>query len=159
MGPGELGQLMKQVVYVGTSDFRELGAADFEKLGVDHDDMVFPRGQAVEVSNALAEKLMESPLVRRQFVEYDEDSALVQRVAADAASPSGGNLMVPVDDETGELKTAQGPAEDAQTDSGSAGGTASGGSTSGGSTAGSTTSSGRGGSTARTSGSRTGRSR
>lgn len=49
---------MARLKYMGTSDSRELSAADFKKLGVeDQKKTVFPRFEEVEVDDVVAEAL------------------------------------------------------------------------------------------------------
>lgn len=50
---------MAQVIYQGPSDAYELSAADFKRLGVeDGKKTAFPRGEAVEVDDSVAEALL-----------------------------------------------------------------------------------------------------
>lgn len=63
---------MKQIIYTGTSDFREFTKLDLERLGVEHKEISFAKKQPVEVSNELADLLLNSILVEREFVLADD---------------------------------------------------------------------------------------
>lgn len=49
---------MKNVVYIGTSNKRAISSDVLEKYSISHADMEFVRGQAIEVSNEVAELLL-----------------------------------------------------------------------------------------------------
>lgn len=76
---------MRNVVYTGPSTYRVLDEDDFHALGVDHKLVEFKHGESVEVSNALADALLSSPLVASTFAEAPakdeevvEDEPLIQ---------------------------------------------------------------------------------
>ena len=64
-----------KVQYDGLSDLMILAAADFKKAGVKEGKTEFPRGVAVEVSDAAAEALLsdEGIFADFSFSEADED--------------------------------------------------------------------------------------
>ena len=66
-----------QVKYTGKSDFQEFSAADFKKAEVDDQNKVsFPKGEAVEVSDAAGEALISKEGVFGQHsFEQVEDEA------------------------------------------------------------------------------------
>lgn len=66
---------MAKVKYVGPMDTRELGAADFKKLGVEEGGkkMTFTQGEEVEVDDNIAEALMHATMLPGEF-EIVEDA-------------------------------------------------------------------------------------
>jgi hypothetical protein len=64
---------MTPVVYIGTSDERILTSADLASLGVDRkEDLVFRQGEPVEVSEELADILLERHTAfAQEFREYE----------------------------------------------------------------------------------------
>lgn len=82
---------MAKVKYTGPSDVRELNAADLKKVGVDDFKKTqFPRGEAVEVSDAAAKHLLEHDLFGGEFAEAkDEDQASAPALTDAAVVESG----------------------------------------------------------------------
>lgn len=67
---------MTHVQYTGASDTRQLSAADFKKLGVEEQGkMEFRRMEPTEVSDAVAEALLNNELVGGNFEEVSEKQA------------------------------------------------------------------------------------
>lgn len=66
---------MTKVVYIGTSDTRGFSAADFTLLGVEGEteDIVFTQGYPMEVSEEVADVLLDSnSVISRDFREYED---------------------------------------------------------------------------------------
>lgn len=64
---------MKNVAWIGESDARALSVEDIKKAGVDvKENMVFPRLQAVEVTNELAKALTENTRLFGRFAIVDD---------------------------------------------------------------------------------------
>jgi hypothetical protein len=115
---------MMEVVYVGTSDYRVLGEADFKKMGADHKKTIsFPKGQALEVSNEVGQALLGHELVAGQFVAYQEGDEAVQRAQRDAQPQDSSGLLTNIGDDSNP-GTGEGQ-DDPQTEGGG-GGTTSG---------------------------------
>jgi hypothetical protein len=132
---------MQNVVYVGSSDHRELAGEDFEKMGINHKDESFARGQVVEVSNEAAKVLLaDDSLVSGEFQsEEDFNKAESEREVKRAWSmvPDTSAILANPGDEVIEPEsvnenrveeTGIGGQQDAQTE-GSSDATASGGTT------------------------------
>jgi len=72
---------MKNIVWTGNSDARALSPKDLELAGVEiKDSMMFPRLQAVEVTNNVAKALLDNPDIYGSFTlakgEVDEGEML-----------------------------------------------------------------------------------
>lgn len=81
---------MKNIKYVGTSDFREISAEDFDRIDVkpgkeEAEGLRFSQGEIKEVTDAVAEALMENISFVTEFVELsDEDIKKDQEAAKEA---------------------------------------------------------------------------
>lgn len=109
-----------KVVYVGVSDNRVLSKADIEKMGAKlskADELRFPKGQAVEVTNEVGQALLEHKLVAGQFSEEGAEDASEDGGEGDD-DPDTSNLLVNLGPDGPE----QGGQENANTGSSAGGG-------------------------------------
>lgn len=63
---------MEQVVYLGPAHVRELGEADFAKMGVEHHAVSFEKNVPYELSNKAGAALLGHPLVAGEFMAFQE---------------------------------------------------------------------------------------
>ena len=76
---------MKNVKYVGHSDFREVSGADFEGLGVSgEEDLRFATGEVKELKNEVADALLENATFTGEFEERTDADIKAEEEAAEA---------------------------------------------------------------------------
>jgi len=84
---------MQNIHYVGKSDFRHFSRADFEKAKVEHAGLSFAKGQPAEVSNELAEALLNHSLFKGEF-------ELVKEADEEPSGSSNDSGETPEDDDS-----------------------------------------------------------
>jgi hypothetical protein len=93
-----------KIIYDGTADFQEYGAADFKKEDIEGKKVVFPKGEAVEVDDAVGELLLNpegTVFAGVQFKAAEEDDEALSPEEAKAAKKASSRSSRSVPDNPG----------------------------------------------------------